>query len=188
MAYSIRTKYCLDESNTSSSNEYVKQLYIRNKNWNPPPAPTLIEEKITEFEKLLKKSHKTLVEKATRTNSSNLTPLQAHALKSLKNNKNIVIKPTDKNLGPAVIDLKQYLHQILNEHLLSKDYKQLTRQSTLSKMEDIKNTLKTSSKNTITHSQRQKSPTSNIASKCNIGFPSFMDCQKYIKIRFLYVL
>jgi hypothetical protein len=142
MAYSICTKYCLDEGSINNPNEYIKQLYIKNKNWNPPPAPNLIEEKITEFEKCLKKSYNTLVEKATRTNLTNPTPLQASALKSLKNNKIIIIKPTDKNLGPAAMDLKQYLHQILKEHLLSKDYKQLTRQSALNKMDDIKNSLK----------------------------------------------
>ena len=36
------------------------------------------------------------------------------------------IKPTDKNLGPAVMDTSEYVNQVLTEHLLTKHYKQLT--------------------------------------------------------------
>jgi hypothetical protein len=69
---------------------------------------------------------------------SNLTPIQARALKSLKANKNIFIKPTDKNLGPAAMDLDSYIQQVLREHLLTNDYIQLTKDSALNRMENIK--------------------------------------------------
>jgi hypothetical protein len=32
--------------------EYIKQIYIKNKNWNPDPAPLHIEDNITKFENL----------------------------------------------------------------------------------------------------------------------------------------
>jgi hypothetical protein len=57
IAYTIRTKHYLQTNNVKDSHEFIKQLYIRNKHWNPPPASTLIEEKLTEFEKLLKNEH-----------------------------------------------------------------------------------------------------------------------------------
>jgi hypothetical protein len=64
------------------------------------------------------------------------------ALNSLKKNQNIVVKPTDKNLGPAVMDLTKYIQQILQEHLLIKDYRQLTTDSPRTEMERIKHYLK----------------------------------------------
>jgi len=36
--------------------EYEKQIYVKNKSWNPPPALLIIKKKITEFEKELKKA------------------------------------------------------------------------------------------------------------------------------------
>jgi hypothetical protein len=51
MAYSIRTRYYLQNNNgLSDSNDYIKQLYIKNKNWDPPPATNTIEDSITSFE------------------------------------------------------------------------------------------------------------------------------------------
>ncbi len=47
-------------------------------------------------------------------------------LNLLKHNKHLTIKPTDKNLGPAIMETKVYIKQVLTEHLLTKDYKQLT--------------------------------------------------------------
>jgi hypothetical protein len=54
MAYAIRTKYNLQALNKEDDSDYIKQIYIKNKTWNPEPAPLHIEDKITDFEKLLK--------------------------------------------------------------------------------------------------------------------------------------
>jgi len=56
MAYSIRTKLFLDSIGHSTNQEYEKQIYVKNSSWNPPPASLFLENKITEFEKELKKS------------------------------------------------------------------------------------------------------------------------------------
>jgi hypothetical protein len=144
MAYSIRTRYYLQENNGfSDNNNYIKQLYIKNKNWDPPPTTNIIEESITSFEKLLKYTHSKLSMKRSRTKLSNLTPLQAKTLKELKENDSIIIKPTDKNLGPALMNREDYIKQILQEHLVSDDYLQLTQTEANYKMETLKNTLKT---------------------------------------------
>jgi hypothetical protein len=81
--------------------------------------------------------------KHSRTKLSNLTPLQAKTLKELKENDSIIIKPTDKNLGPALMNREDYIKQILQEHLVSDDYLQLTQTEANYKMETLKNTLKT---------------------------------------------
>jgi hypothetical protein len=99
LAYSIRTKcFLLQQGNLDDTN-YEKQIYARNKHWNPPPASVLIEDKITEFEKALKEVQRNIIQKNKKCNLNNLTPLQLQALKALKNNKNFTIKPTDKNLA-----------------------------------------------------------------------------------------
>ncbi len=52
-------------------------------------------------------------------NLSNLTPLQKKTLIQLKNNKNIIIKATDKNWGPAAMRTPSHIQQSLQEHLLT---------------------------------------------------------------------
>ncbi len=49
----------------------------------------------------------------------NLTPLQKSVLQQLKHNDNIVIKHTDKNPGPAVMDTSDYIQQVLQEHKIT---------------------------------------------------------------------
>jgi len=103
LAHSIRINYYLLENGIMDDSAYEKQIYIKNSNWHPPPAPWLVEEKITDFKKALKQKHQDLINKNKKINITNLTPLQAKATRLLKNNQNIIIKPTDKNLGPAII-------------------------------------------------------------------------------------
>jgi hypothetical protein len=60
----------------------------------------------------------------------------------LRQNKGLIIKPFDKNLGPAVMETSQYIKQVLQEHLLSKDYQELTQQEAIQKLGQVKSTLK----------------------------------------------
>jgi len=66
---------------------------------------------------------------------------KTQALRLLKRNKNITIKPTDKNLGPAVMDTNDYINEILKEHLLINTYKQLTHTEMLNAMTNLKTAL-----------------------------------------------
>jgi mRNA-degrading endonuclease RelE of RelBE toxin-antitoxin system len=142
IARAIRTMYYLKQSGANKNNDYEKQIYIQNKQWHPPPAPLEIEKKMTEFEKILKKKQQELINKLNNTNLNNLTPQQRAALKHLRTNHEIIIKPTNKNLGPAIMDTKTYIHQVLKEHLLTDTYKQLSSKEAKEKNESIKNTLK----------------------------------------------
>jgi hypothetical protein len=142
MAYSLRTKFFLNEHNTRSESDYIKQIYVRNPTWNPPPAPARIEDNITKFEKLLKTTHHNLLQKHSKTNLSNLTTIQSKALKSLRQNRQLVVKPTDKNLGPALMELDSYITQVLQEHLLTKDYTQLSQLEAKNRLENLKLNLK----------------------------------------------
>jgi len=139
MVRSIRICHFLQSGGINSTSHYEKH-YIKNANWHPPPAPAplTIENKITELEKALKGKKRNLEAKYIKRNLSNLTPFQAKILLQLKQNTNIIIKPSNKNLGPAVMDTSSYITQVLKEHLLTKDYRKLTREDTLYRMDQLK--------------------------------------------------
>jgi uncharacterized protein YbcV (DUF1398 family) len=142
MARSIRTKYFLKEHGMDNSNNYEKQIYIKNKNWHPPPAHIQIENAITNFEKMLKSKQQIAISQAKKQTMTNLNPLQKTVLKQLRENKNIIIKPTDKNLGPAVMDKNTYIKQVLQEHLLTENYQQLSLTETKNMLDNTKNSLR----------------------------------------------
>jgi hypothetical protein len=142
LAYTIRTKIHLKQLQSENNSEYIKQLYVKNRNWNPPPAPIDIENKLEEFDKALNKKHNELLANYQNTNLTNLTLSQNKTLKLLRQKKDIVIKPTDKNLGPAAMDKEAYIQQMIQEHLLSKDYTRLTKQEAYQKIELLRTKLK----------------------------------------------
>jgi len=80
MAKTIRTQHFLNTNGIEGTADYIKQLYIKNKYWNPPPASNRIEESIMHCEKQLKQAQRTLQIKYKNSNLSNLTPLQTQAL------------------------------------------------------------------------------------------------------------
>jgi len=153
LAYSIRTQHYLHSANSEKDSCYIPQIYLKNKSWNPPPASTIIEHNLTLFEKSLKKHCDILSKKHQSTNLSNLTPLQSNTLRKLRNNEMIIVKPTDKNLGPAIMDKEDYISKVLTEHLSTNDYLRLTKQEALSKLSQLKDTLK----NLITTNQNSLS-------------------------------
>ena len=71
--------------------------------------------KVLKFQKtLLEELHKAL----TLSKHFNLTKQEQHGIQELKKRDDLVIFPTDKNLGPYVISREDYIKQFLNEHLL----------------------------------------------------------------------
>ena len=77
------------------------KLFIRS-SWTPPRPDIPIEYRvrIDEFLKSIKQKS------PPKSSGSNLLPIQRTTLYNLRNNSNLVIFPTDKNLGPAIIDKK----------------------------------------------------------------------------------
>jgi hypothetical protein len=142
LAASIRTKFFLNTLDILQDDSYEKQIYVKNKSWSPPPASVLIEDSITLFEKHLRNKQKMLELKHFKNNLKNLTPTQDKTLRLLQNNKNFTIKPTDKNLGPAIMDTNSYIRQVLKEHLLTASYSRLTAKEAKDTMDDIKIILK----------------------------------------------
>ena len=181
MAYNIRTMYYLKQCNTNNNTEYIKQIYVKNKTWNPPPASNEIEDKLTEFEKTLQDAHLLQVSKTSKLKLKNLTASQQQTLLQLKSNKHYTIKPTDKNLGPATLDTSSYIKQVLEEHLLTKDYVQISTAEAKNKIDNLEQIFKM-----LLHSYR------NVLSKpeslyfqrslqLSHRLPVFTGFQKYIK-------
>jgi hypothetical protein len=98
---------------------------------------------LVNLEKALKILQQKLKSKNANRQLTNITPLQASALVILQKNKSIVIKPTDKDLDPSVMDTTDYVNQILTEHLLTDTYLQLTEGKAKYRLNDVKDTLKT---------------------------------------------
>jgi hypothetical protein len=81
LAYSIQTKNYLLTKKTNTNTEYIPQLYVKLRGWNPPPAPIHLENKLTEFEKKLKEAIKNQQKRHYK--KSNLTPDQLKTLHAL---------------------------------------------------------------------------------------------------------
>jgi hypothetical protein len=109
------------------------------RNWNPPPASSNTEAQLELFEQAITEAviHN---EKIT-PSFSNLTPQQKETLHQLINNKDLIILPMDKNLGPAAINYEDYMKQILHEHLLTLNYERLSQSTASQRLLNTKNHL-----------------------------------------------
>jgi hypothetical protein len=101
-------------------------------------------------------------------NLNNLTTQQKNAFRQLSHNQEIIIKPTDKNLGPAVMDIKTYVSQVLQEHLLTDTYRQLSSTETKSYLEEVNSNLK----NII------------LANKDKLSAPEFIYFERSFKVKY----
>jgi hypothetical protein len=140
MAYKVRTKQYLLEQNNRELDNYIPQIYVKLKGWNPPRATLDVENRLTDFEKQIRTA--THSNKLQKYNFTDLTHPQQQALNSLKHNKEFIIIPADKNLGPAIMKCDEYIKQCLSEHLLTTNYNQLSNQAADTRVESVKSLLK----------------------------------------------
>jgi hypothetical protein len=89
LAYQIRTKHWLLHQNPINTTPFIPQIYVKLKGWNPPPATSNTEHRMTEFEKKLKKAVNLNTKKTK--NTYNLTYNQQQTLTKLRNDDNIEI-------------------------------------------------------------------------------------------------
>ena len=98
------------------------RLFIRS-NWHPPSENVPIEfrARVTHFILTAKKLFN------RKRHPSNLLPNQRLALNTLRQNNELIIWKTDKNLGPAIIERDVYIQRALSDHLLdATTYRQLS--------------------------------------------------------------
>jgi hypothetical protein len=70
-----------------------------------------------------------------------LTLPERSILRYLKQHQDFLILPTDKNLGPAILNREDYIKKVLNEHLLTPAYTQLQNHEANNRIADTKNNL-----------------------------------------------
>jgi len=61
MAYSICTKCHLEATGYADNSNFEKQIYTKNKNWNPDTVLPIMKEKLTKFERALNKQQKKVI-------------------------------------------------------------------------------------------------------------------------------
>ena len=106
-----------------TENSYDPDLYIPS-DFDPGPASGNLELQIMEYANRLEKA----VTHASRRRRKrhNISRPQYQALKSLVDNKELIVVMTDKNLGLAIMERDTYMKQALSEHLLKSTYRRLS--------------------------------------------------------------
>ena len=101
----------------------MPKLYQPNPEFEPDEMPSVVENDLKEFRQHIN----TTQAQQPASIRPNLSKEERRRLLELRNDENIVILPSDKNLGIAVVDTVTYIHRGLHDHLLNTtNYKQLT--------------------------------------------------------------
>ena len=132
--HDIRLKYFFADDK-EIPRAFNPQLYIKS-DWSPPRACTSIEKRISDFQKDLSFIRSDIL-KNTRP-SSNLTKSQLCLLQLLHNNPDFIVLDTDKNLGPSIMERRDYTTYMLDQHLLKgNNYSDLTQQEAMKVMAEF---------------------------------------------------
>ena len=116
------------------TDEYDPKLYLRSTNYVPPTAPAPIEAVIQDFQAQLQQEIDHHPQKLTR--KHNINPSTRRVLQALPHNPDFIVVPTNKNLGPAILDRPTYIKRCLQDHLMDKStYQQLTEQAAQSMLD-----------------------------------------------------
>ncbi len=127
---SIRLKHWVRENGIEGNDEYIPSLYIPSK-WNPPEASKEIEDAINQFKSEITAE----VEQNKSCPNTNLTRLQHHCLKAIKDDDRFIICMSDKNLGPVIMERATYLRKCFEEHLLCpRTYLRLSKEEATEKL------------------------------------------------------
>ena len=120
----IRLKHHWGDTPPDDADGFNPKLYIRS-DWNPPNASEPIETALQQFEAAIQQQLH--LNRSHQSRRHNLLPSGRRLIKSLKGNTDFIILPTDKNLGPAILERSLYKRRCLQDHLLDeKTYQQLT--------------------------------------------------------------
>ena len=98
--------------------ETPKKIYTKSE-WTPDKTEDPIEQRLMKFISQIQQYKKVIND--SKRKSTNLTTLQQQHLKMLKNNTSYIILMADKNLGPCIMERREYIKSILREHLEQKE-------------------------------------------------------------------
>jgi hypothetical protein len=94
--------------------QYIPKLYIPSE-WSPPIVNRDAEHALAQFENKVT----SLQTKLPTTRRFNLSQPQRNVISELALRPDLIVYPTDKNLGPSVSERPLYIRQFLTEHLLN---------------------------------------------------------------------
>jgi hypothetical protein len=113
------------------------QLFLRS-SWEPnaPDLPPEFRARVTYFLRLLRAQF------TQRRVKPNLTPYQGRLLRVLKASDDFIVFPSDKNLGPVILERTEYIRRAHTDHLCnSTTYKQLTKTEAAARISTIEGLL-----------------------------------------------
>jgi hypothetical protein len=84
--------------------KYIPSLY-RPSDWQPPPAPDNAEHAMSKFDEKMN----VLIRALPRSRRYNLNRSQQHCLGDLAHRQDLIVFPTDKNLGPSIAERRPYI-------------------------------------------------------------------------------
>ena len=122
-----------------SDTDYDPKLYIPSIGYTPPQASPALEAALLELTAKLENMIQTNRQRR-RHNFSASTRLVIDQIG--KDNPNFIVTPTDKNLGPAILERATYKRRCLQDHLLDQtSYQQLTPTEAEAKVQTARNIL-----------------------------------------------
>ena len=98
------------------------RFYVANPSFNPDQGPPAVENLLTDIEGTIKRcfSHE---HTTTKSMPENIPHAQKKALLQLRQDKDIVIKPADKNMGLCIVDKTWYVQECERNLLDTATYK-----------------------------------------------------------------
>ena len=116
-------RLCFTKFDKKQEEVYVHKLKSRS-DWEPEPAPKLVEDALNRF----KSAASTAFQKSwKKPHVYNLEKCKIDLLREIKKNRKYIIIATDKNLGPAIMEIDYYIYRCLTDHLDDKTtYKELS--------------------------------------------------------------
>ena len=149
----IRRKYFWLSQSTGRNDDsgYEKKLYIRS-DWTPEEASPILEAALEQFRTQISSLTTQNLQQQKRRHNIPAGPRKL--LKTLSDSPDFIVLPTDKNLGPAILERSIYKTRCLEDHLNdSKTYLRLTREAALQRLQSA-----TSSFNALIESFEKQLP------------------------------
>lgn len=105
----VRLRFHFGEAgtNASSNNNFDPRYHVPNPDFEPELAPAAVEDFLTEVSTAVQQCYAAPQTYAAG-RPSNLSTQQQSAVRLLTQDRSIVIKPSDKNLGPVILDTACY--------------------------------------------------------------------------------
>jgi hypothetical protein len=119
--------------------DYDPKLYLPSTDYIPDDTTPQIEQAIRDFSSGLEK----LIDDNHQSRKHNIPPSTRRLIRQIGlDNPDFIVTPTDKNLGPAILERAIYKQRCLQDHLLdTTSYKQLTPEEAQSKLDTSRKTM-----------------------------------------------